>query len=225
MPLGVAVFLIFGVLLYNVLFISKNGTSGTTGFGDFSFIPNAYSAQSIEPINDLAGNQSPQTVPSLVSPGYDGGGVNYIAQEEGAAFNSADGAVKDPGGVFVNSTSQSGVINYTVQASDTIPSIAQYFGVTVDTITNANPKIHSGAVTVGEVLKILPVSGVLYTTQTGDTLGSIASSFGVPVDQIVQANPAANLESVSQISFLQSGISLVIPGGKGNIITTLSLGK
>ena len=195
------------------------------GFGSFSLIPNAYSAQSIEPINDLAGNQSPQAAPSLVSPGYDGGGVNYIAQEEGAAFNSADGAVKDPGGVFVDSTSQSGIINYTVQASDTIPSIAQYFGVTVDTITSANPKIHSGAITAGEVLKILPVSGVLYTTQMGDTLGSIALSFGVPVDQIIQANPAANLESVSQISFLQSGLSLIIPGGKGNIITALSLGK
>lgn len=225
MPLGVAVFLVFGALLFNLLFINKNGASGSAGFGGFSFIPNVYSAQSIEPINDLAGSQSAQVAPSLVSPGYDGGGINYIAQEEGAAFNSADGAVRDPGGVFVGSTNQSGIINYTVQASDTIPSIAQYFGITVDTITGANPKIHSGTVTAGEVLKILPVSGVLYTTQTGDTLGSIASSFGVPVSQIIQANPAADLGSVSQISFLRSGLSLVIPGGKSNITTALSLGN
>lgn len=225
MPLGVAVFLVFGIMLFNAIFIGKNGAFGAAGFSGFSFIPNAYSAQSIEPINDLAGGQAPQTASSLVSPGYDGGGINYIAQEEGAAFDSTNGVVKDPGGVFVDSTNKSGIINYTVQASDTIPSIAQYFGVTMDTITNANPKIHSGVVTAGQVLKILPVSGILYTTQTGDTLGSIASSFGVTVDQIVQANPAANLASVSEISFLSSGLSLVIPGGKGNTVTVLSLGN
>ena len=225
MPLGVAVFLVAGILLFNALFISKNGTSGGMWFGGFPFIPNAYSAQSIEPINDLAGGQTAQIPPSLVSPGYDGGGVNYIAQEEGAAFNSADGAVKDPGGVFVNSTNQSGIINYTVQASDTISSIAQYFGITVDTIVNANPKTKIGSVTKGEVLQILPVSGVLYTTQMGDTLGSIASLFGIPVDQIIKANPAANLASVPDISFLQAGLSLIIPGGKGTITTVPSLGN
>lgn len=223
MPFGVAVFLIVGGLLSGALFVGKNGAK-TAGSGGFSFIPNAYGAQSSESINNLDGAQAPETISALTSSGYDGDGVNYIAQEENAAFNSADGAVKDPGGVFADSTSQSGIIDYTVQASDTISSIAQYFGITVDTIVNANPKIKSGSVTAGQILKILPVSGIIYTTQTSDTIDSIATSFGVTDDQIIQANPAADLGSVSEITFLDPGIALIIPGGKGTI-TVPSVGN
>ncbi len=223
-PLGIALFLALGGVVSLPLW-AKGSNGKTIGFSRLAFVQNAYGAQSSHPIDDLAGGQSPQNSASLVSPDYAGGIVNYIAQEEGAAFDQTAGAVRDPGGVFAHSTSKSGIIDYTVQPGDTLPSIAQYFGITVDTITSANPKLHGGSVKNGEVLKVLPVSGVIYVTQMGDTLGTIAMNFGVPVDQIVAANPEAGLSSVSEITFLNPGISLIIPGGKSPVVTTPANGN
>ncbi len=223
-PLGVALFLAVGGVVSLPLW-ARGSNGKTIGLSRLALVQSAYGAQSSHPINDLAGGQAPQDSVSLVSPDYAGGVINYIAQEEGAAFDQTAGAVKDPGGVFANSTSKSGIIEYTVQASDTLPSIAQYFGISVDTITSANPKTQKGSVKTGEILKILPVSGVLYTTQTGDTLGTIAMTFGVPLDQIVQANPEAGLSSVSEITFLNPGMSLIIPGGKAPVSTARAGGN
>ena len=215
MPLTVAVFLVVGSFGASALFIPKNG-SFSRSFA-LSLISSAYGAQSAQAANDFtaAGTAPGQDASSLSQENY-GAEYGYLATEEGAAFDSTQGSVKDPGGAFAEVTSQSGVINYTIRQGDTLPSIAAYFGITVDTITSANPKFDPANVHPGTVLKILPVSGVLYTTRAGDTLASVAAAFNVAETQIVQANPSVDLASASGpvLTFLNSGISLIIPTGK-----------
>jgi murein DD-endopeptidase MepM/ murein hydrolase activator NlpD len=66
------------------------------------------------------------------------------------------------------------IAKYTVKSGDTLSSIAQKFGVKTDTIRWAN-NIPSGrdTLTVGQVLDIPPMNGVLYTVVAGDNLDKI----------------------------------------------------
>jgi LysM repeat protein len=222
MPLGVAVFLVAGGFLASSIFVHKNRSSNDGGvFGGVAIVQSAHGAQSSLSGGDLAlvNTQDASFLASLSYGSSDDG--NYITQEEDATFNNNKGIVKDPGGVFSKQTSQSGVVNYTVQPGDTLPLVASYFGISIDTVINANPKTSSGALTPGAILKILPVSGIFYTTRAGETLQSIASSFNVPIDQIVEANPSVDLGSISNLSFVNPGTILIIPGGKGKITTSL----
>lgn len=119
-----------------------------------------------------------------------------------------NGAIKDPGEPAGPAISRSGLISYTVQAGDSLGEIASYFGVSVDTIASANPKIKGGLLRVGEKLNILPTSGVVYQTQGGDTLQSISLAFNVAQDKIVEFNPTVNFSS------LGVGTEIIIPHGK-----------
>jgi LysM repeat protein len=113
-----------------------------------------------------------------------------------------------------------------VQPGDTLPLIASYFGISIDTIVGANPKMKSGTPTAGTILKILPVSGILYISRAGDTLQSIASSFNIQEDQIVDANPSVHFDpSLLGISSVNPGVPLIIPGGKNAITTSPSTGS
>jgi len=215
MPLGVAVFLVLCGLAGSSLFVHKSRSFGG-GFGGVAIVSSAHGAQEFQPSSGAEASFAVTQVGSLsVSASREGGGGgNYITQEERSAFNDDEGIVKDPGGVFSDSTSQSGIVNYAVQPGDTLPSIAADFGVSVDTITSANPTISSGTVAVGKTLKILPVSGVLYISKQGDTLQSIASSFNILGDQIVRANLPLGLGSAPETAAINSGTALIIPAGK-----------
>lgn len=224
LPLGVAVFLVVGGLLASSAFIHKNRSLGDGGvFGGVAIVSSAHGAQASLPGDDLAlVNTQDSSFLASLSYGSSNDG-NYITQEEDATFNNNKGIVKDPGGVFSKQTNQSGVVSYTVQPGDTLPSIASYFGISMDTIINANPKMPSGTLTPGAILKILPVSGIFYTSRPGDTLQSIATAFNVQTNQIVEANPSANLGSLSNLSFVDPKTALIVPGGKSPI-TTFPLG-
>ena len=107
---------------------------------------------------------------------------------------------------------------YTVKAGDTLYSIAVKFGVTVQSIVNANNIKNANLISIGQVLKIPgkgggttppPATTTSYTVKAGDTLSVIAAKFGVTVQSIVSANNIknANLISIGQI--------LKIPGKGG----------
>lgn len=84
---------------------------------------------------------------------------------------------------------------YTIRAGDTLFSIAQRFGITVQAILNANPGLDPNNLQIGQVICIpapTPVpclGGTLYTVRPGDTLFSIAQRFGTTVNAIIAANP------------------------------------
>lgn len=119
----------------------------------------------------------------------------------------APATVKDMGVPVGPAFDRLGMVTYTVQRGDNLSSIASYFGVSIDTVINANPGIRANALGVGAALKILPTSGVVYQTKAGDTLASISSHFNISQDTILRFNKSATFSS------LDPGTSIIIPGG------------
>ena len=104
---------------------------------------------------------------------------------------------------------------YTVQSGDSLWSIANRFGVTVNDLKSAN-NLTSNLLSIGQVLVIPKLSSntptnptySTYTVQSGDSLWSIANRFGVTVDDIKMLNNlASNLLSIGQV--------LKIPNNQG----------
>lgn len=101
-----------------------------------------------------------------------------------------------------------GVITYRVNHGDTLSQIAGDFGISVQTITAANPEIRAQALQIGQELVILPVSGIIYHVRGGETLESVAELFNISPSHIREFNKTVDFED------LGAGASLVIPGAK-----------
>lgn len=113
--------------------------------------------------------------------------------------------------VFQTSISQKPrdkVIDYTVQKGDTISTIAEKFGISENTIRWEND-LTGDDISVGDTLKILPVTGMSYKVQSGDTVYSIAKKFDTDAQKIVDYpfNDFANPETFS----LVVGQMLMVP--------------
>jgi murein DD-endopeptidase MepM/ murein hydrolase activator NlpD len=100
------------------------------------------------------------------------------------------------------------IISYTVQKGDTLSTIARKFNVSVETIQWEND-ITGESITVGDELKILPVSGMSYEVSSGDTIYTIAKKLDTDPQKIVDFpfNDFANPETFS----LTTGQTLIVP--------------
>jgi len=101
-----------------------------------------------------------------------------------------------------------GIIDYIVQAGDTVSTIAANFGISVNTILWENDLNAYSLIRPGNKLVILPTSGVAYKVARGDTLASISSKYGIDANTIMETNKLASAEMLSV------GQKLIIPGGK-----------
>ncbi|MGN0974210.1 MAG: LysM peptidoglycan-binding domain-containing protein [Bacilli bacterium] len=84
---------------------------------------------------------------------------------------------------------------YTVERGDSLYSIAQKYGSTVEEIRSLN-NLKSDLLTIGQQLKIpnnIPTETyIIYTVEPGDSLYSIAKKYNITVDDIKQANNLTN---------------------------------
>ena len=92
---------------------------------------------------------------------------------------------------------------YTVQAGDTLYSIAQRYNTTVDAIKSLNNLIDN-TLSIGQILQILTdnenTSTITYIVVPGDTLYSIARRYNTTVDAIKSLNNLIdNTLSIGQI--------------------------
>lgn len=102
------------------------------------------------------------------------------------------------------------VIDYTVERGDTLSTIAEKFGISVETIRWANDLTNDN-ITVGDSLKILPVTGIAYKVAKGDSVYSIAKKLDTEPQKIVDFpfNDFANPETFT----LVEGQMLIVPDG------------
>ena len=104
---------------------------------------------------------------------------------------------------------------YTVQAGDTLFSIARSFGVTVEALQQANAIADPSLLAIGQTLVIPGYEGiegslVTYRVQLGETLTGLAKRLGVTEADLIRINRLTNSE------VLYVGESLVYPtGGQG----------
>ena len=116
----------------------------------------------------------------------------------------------------------SGPITYVVEEGDTLFSIAEQFGVSIDALIFANTILDPNNIGVGTQLIIpdplaelptatalpltlVPGSRIEYVVKTGDTLQSIATQFNSTVEAIADAN------DLDPTEVLFVGLKLLVP--------------
>ncbi len=110
---------------------------------------------------------------------------------------------------------RSDIVTYTVERGDTLSTIAQKFSqqnntISVDAIKWLND-MTDDSVTVGDQIKIPPVSGVVVKVQSGDSIYSIAKKYNTNPQKIADwpFNDFANPETFT----LVEGQQLIVPDG------------
>ncbi len=98
---------------------------------------------------------------------------------------------------------------YEVKKGDSVSDVANIFGVTRNTIIWAND-IKNGKLIEGDILIILPVSGVKHIVKKGDTIKSIGKKYKADINDILEFNSIKDVE-------LTIGDELIIPDGQINI--------
>lgn len=100
------------------------------------------------------------------------------------------------------------VIEYEVKSGDTVSSVADDFGISVNTLLWANDLTSKSKLKIGQKLIILPVSGVLHHIKSGDTVLALALKYKASSKEIVEFNELASDDDI----FI--GDILIIPEGK-----------
>jgi|LSQX01.1.fsa_nt_gb peptidoglycan endopeptidase LytF len=111
---------------------------------------------------------------------------------------------------------------YIIGVGDTIFTIAQRFGTSVQAIITANPGIDPNNLIIGQVIcipEVVPTppcpGGTLYTIRPGDTIFALAQRFGTTVQAIIAANPGIDplRLQVGQVICIPAPAPPMCPGG------------
>lgn len=103
---------------------------------------------------------------------------------------------------------RSETIEIKVENGDTLSSIASKYNISSGTIRWAND-LTGDTIKPGQVLKILPVTGVAYTVKSGDTLESVAKKFSAEQQAILDFP----FNDVPDDFSLKVGQLLIVPDG------------
>ena len=104
------------------------------------------------------------------------------------------------------------ITTYTVREGDTLSEIAAAFHISAATLIWANDIQRADTIKPGQVLVILPITGVQYTVRRGDTIGGIVKRFGGDAEEIIRINrlPADGV--------LVAGETILIPNGELRVV-------
>ncbi|MBI2940740.1 MAG: LysM peptidoglycan-binding domain-containing protein [Chloroflexi bacterium] len=91
-----------------------------------------------------------------------------------------------PTGVLTTVRTQTST--YRVREGDSLSTIAERFGTTVQAIVDANRLGQADSLDVGQELRIPGRGRLTYVVRAGDTLGDIAERFGLTVADLKRAN-------------------------------------
>lgn len=113
---------------------------------------------------------------------------------------------------FVSEKPRAEVAEYEVAEGDTVSTIAERFGVSVETVVWANGLASANAkIKIGQKLRVPPTTGIVHQVKRGESIYSIAKKYGVSPQVIVDwpYNTFANDETFA----LAVGQSLMVPDG------------
>ena len=126
-----------------------------------------------------------------------------VSAQSQSVFTESDSISATKPQIIGSAVTNRSVVSYTIQSGDTMASLVAKFGVSAQTIEWAN-NMTSDKLTVGSVLQILPVDGVLYTVKVGDTTDSIATKYAVDKTRLVIYNDL-------DVSGLVVGSKIILP--------------
>lgn len=103
------------------------------------------------------------------------------------------------------------IIDYEVAQGDTLGSIAETFGISIDTIKWAN-SLKTEKLIPGQMLRIPPVTGIVHKVAAGDTIYSLAKKYKSEAQKVVNfpANDFSDLDTfalnIGQVLFIPDGV-------------------
>lgn len=103
--------------------------------------------------------------------------------------------------------------SYIVLGGDTFSTIAEQFGISLDTLLWANDLSVRSVLKPGSELIILPTSGIAHTVKSGDTLSSIAKKYDAESEEVLSFNRLASADD------LIIGEEIIVPGGEIQVVT------
>lgn len=183
---------------------SPAGQIATNSHPKKSASPALASLVLLTPENSLQSSQSVDEAGNMQDPSLY---LDTIPSVEGVAFFES----RVPATENLNARSE--IYTYTVEEGDTPASIADLFGISLNTLFWANNLTARMTIRTGQQLTILPVNGVSHTVVNNDTVASLAQKFNVPADDIIAYN------NLSSDAILSVGTVLVIPDGAPPIST------
>jgi len=168
-----------------------------------SVVPTGTNLQ-LADISSLMGNNVP-----VIQQDQGGSGINtppsiYTIQDKDSAIQAIDSVSTD----YLDSFKADQIVKYTVQSGDTIGSIAVDFGVSINSIIWANNLKNPDVLSLDDILKIPPVTGVIHTVKSGDTIASIASKYKADPSKIRSFNDLSDNQT------LQVGYEMMVPEGQ-----------
>jgi len=106
------------------------------------------------------------------------------------------------------------IITHTVNEDETLSSIAQRYGLSVDTILWANNLKENSTIKPGQELDILPIDGVRHKVKRGETIFTIAKRYGLDESQAQMIVDYPFNEFLNDETFeLVAGQWLMVPEG------------
>lgn len=135
------------------------------------------------------------------SPARGGGDVQIVDDNALIPSEGPSGTIAD-----IEKPKNATISRYVVRQGDTLSGIAKMFGVKPSTVLWANDLPSASKLKVGQVLTILPVTGVRHTVKSGDTLASIAKKYGGDADEIANYNGVEGSLAV--------GSEIIVPDGE-----------
>lgn len=116
---------------------------------------------------------------------------------------TATGKLEKP--TLTNVDASRGVIEHVFEEGESLYTIADKYGLSVDQIRWSNG-LKTTEVAPGTVLYIPSTSGIVYTVKAGDTIDGIASKYGSNVNEIIAMNDL-------EVSGIAEGMRIVIRDG------------
>ncbi|MBT3835523.1 peptidoglycan DD-metalloendopeptidase family protein [Candidatus Peribacteria bacterium] len=104
-------------------------------------------------------------------------------------------------------------ISHTVGAKESLSSIGDLYGISIDTIKWANDIKSNSVLHPGDILRVLPVDGILHKVGRGQSLSKVAILYDINIETIEKQNQIHG-------GRIYAGQEIIIPGGTPLIAKT-----